>query len=152
MTSPDYKALIEEVRALFDEGWCVCRSSHLPGDLLDAVEALLAAHEADMDRLVEFTEARLDTEAERDALQAENEKLRTAYKLMRESADRRKEQRDALQARLDAMTVERATLPEFIKDGTIYPDSVIPRPGGHFVFNAVQRLVGPWTVVPEGDD
>ena len=64
-TGGNYKTLIAEVRELFDEGWCVCRSSHLPGDLLEAVEALVVERDALRAQLDGMTEGSKRIAAER---------------------------------------------------------------------------------------
>lgn len=55
-------------------------------------------------------------------------------------------ERDALRAQLDGMTVEKATVPQFVTDKDTCDNrlDLLPRPRGHFEFPLMKRLVGPW--------
>jgi Arc/MetJ family transcription regulator len=138
---PDYEALIEEVRALFDEGWCVCRSSHLPGDLLDAVEALLRRARGDAGELIKADRALKALHAENAQLQVYLSENRRALDDAINVANGNKSARDALQARLDAMTTDFRLRRTGVVNGKVAEVEPFYE----------QRLVGPWTVVPEGD-
>jgi regulator of replication initiation timing len=142
---PDYKARIDEARraqaAVYlatDESVAQDISRIIKG-LADAVEALLAIEQRLTNHIVQLA-------AERDALQVENEKLRGHLREVQKIAvgsrhrfQNAEKERDVLQSRLDAMTVEtrRTRVP------ASQPGPVILK------LLDEQRLVGPWTVVPE---
>lgn len=162
---PDYKARIDEARraqaAVYlatDESVAQDISRIIKG-LADAVEALLAIEQRLTNHIVQLA-------AERDALPAENEKLRAQRDEWCARARRRHITINELTGRLDAMTVEweyglvnpDARRGQYGRDDTAHLVSTnrehIERQHkrGHPAIQFVRRIkAGPWTVVPEGE-
>jgi hypothetical protein len=128
-TGTDYETLVRALRGAGPVDDFGLRQS-----AADAVEALLLRSRGDAGELVKADRALK-------ALHAENEKLRAQRDEWCARARRRHITINELTGRLDAMTVEtrRTRVP------ASQPGPVILK------LLDEQRLVGPWTVVPEGD-
>jgi hypothetical protein len=138
----DYKALVKQARGFVP----IMESGNLILTLADAVEALAAENEKLRDQI----------DAARDSAAKKGWNLQNERDEWRSIALRERAEGTALQARLDAMTVEWGTAAVAGDDRTIHRDTFrsedAARNARGYGESVVTRLVGPWTVVPEGDD
>jgi hypothetical protein len=142
----DYKALIRELN--YGGHLWSGKPSTLFFKAADAVESWLAIEQRLTDHIVQLA-------AERDALAERATALGRALVQEAETTQAALDERNALQARLDAMTVEWGTAAVAGDDRTIHRDTFrsedAARNARGYGESIVTRLVGPWTVVPEGE-
>jgi hypothetical protein len=154
---PDYEALIEEfvatiTPALTNETHAWNLWNILASDTGALRSALLRAYRADAPsagREIRFADAN-QMLAEAGVKQGE---LAETIRARDHEITALRGERDALQARLDAMTVEWGYRDGLDGRVTVEDEEHARRIGQKYsdTYETVSRLVGPWTVVPEGD-